>query len=60
MPVSNFALFYFFMFIHSTDLQARKIIFDQRSYEIITENYFVSATKVGENTINFLNCYLSE
>ena len=30
-----------------------------RSYEIITENPFVSTTKIGQNISNILNCYFS-
>ena len=37
----------------------KKITNSQRSYEIITENYF-SDTKIGENTTNILKCYLSK
>ena len=34
--------------------------FNERSYEIINESIFVSATKIGENTTNILNCCFSQ
>ena len=34
--------------------------FSQTSNEIATDNCFVSATKIGENVTNILNCYFSK
>ena len=34
--------------------------FSQTNNEIATDNCFVSATKIGENVTNILNCYFSK